>query len=934
MLKNNLFKLAIFASLIFSGMCFLEVELAHASSCILSTASKPIDIINWQGKIDLVKGSFSFSAYEDKVLVLTGYVLNNYTYIYIPLSKVGEGNSYVADFNNAITIGHNSASYSRVNRLTDVIFFSSLGMYFTSYYDSTSKYTQDKNLYVLKKDGSVEEIGTMLGSFNDREISTILYSKTVNKEISIFKLNVNLGISLPIPGEKIKNNLDKIKLFNVLISENRIFFSANLLYSDTNYNNPVSIIEINTDSIYTTSAIIRPDYKLAKLRNGEEIALNRNHFNSTYVRSNYYWSSNSGKISFKENNTSNEIPLDVFAGYNSGEPYTYESYSKDYLLMKSKADQQIFIVNADKVICDKNLPQFKESENVFLKTKFENQIACDGTDSSIQGWDGLTQKNYDKVINQKEFSFEDIDYLLQRYLRSDSLTEKDLEFIETIYFDKIGTEFNDLLTIVVDKFSTKVNFRNLSLIFRNSAKVRKITGKLNNVCMNKEARAQISSVYKNLLLDRANKMAASNPAAFNIQSLLYIKNYLRILTNQDKEDLASDIGTLLAHSIQQNDRSLALVFFSTLDWLSTQKVREFFGIKPLALTDLIVTSNDSYVSIIGTNELLNDTDFLSSELKRTQGGFYYYNPIYLSLYDSGIKKFSWYHGDDLFEGDVIKRKRKVEFIPKPVEAPNREELLDDKIYHGVVVLGSNLYGSTKDNTKNSYLYYLKQQNFVVAEPIVISDSIEYLKERIIGKKDKLDFFVKEAHSDGDYRNLFSINKKMFLVRATLSHQDYQEIIDIMYTDGSYSAEYISNQQFGEWLKTRENEKLGGQLIYLNTSCSSYTKAAAELGTAASNNLVIIASEASVYTFSVTQDNATYHLFDGIRKMSSFQEISKTIKGMRGSYLFPMEESYKTKIFNNISAGYETYSKVYKISESGERIPYQIEQLLNSARSNP
>lgn len=933
MSKNKIFKSVILASLIFGSLCFLEIESVHASSCILSTASKPIDIINWQGKIDLVKGFFSFSAYEDKVLILKGNVLSQYSNIYVPLSRVGNDNSYVADLNFAIIIG---ALNRQLNGLSEVISFSSIGMFFTSPYDSSGTYTQDKILYVLKKDGSVEEIGTMLGSYlQDKENSTILYYKTVNKEVFIYKLNINLGISLPVPGEKIKNNLDKIKNFNVFISDNRIFFAPNYLYSNTNYSNPVSIIDINTDSIYTTSAIVSPDYKLAKLSNGEEVTLNKNYFNSTYVRSNYYWSSSSsGKISFKANNTSNEIPVDIPAGYNSSEPFTYESYFKEYLLIKSKADQQMFIVNGDKVICENNLPKFKESENVFLKTKFENQVACDGSDSSLQGWDGLTQKNYEQVINQKEFSFEDIDYLLQRYLRSDSLTEKDIELIETIYFDKIGSEFNDLLVILLDKFSSKVYFRNLSLIFRNSAKVKKITGKLNNVCMNKEARTQLSSVYKNLLLDRANKMARANPAAFNIQSLLFIKNYLRILTSQDKEDLASDIGTLLAHSIQQNDRNLALVFFSTLDWLSTQKVRDFFGIKPLALTDLIVTSNDSYVSIIGTNELLNDTDFLSSDLKRTQGGFYYYNPIYLSLYDSGTKKFSWYHGDDLFEGDVIKQKRKVDFVPKPIEGPNREELLDDKIYHGVVVLGSNLHGSAMDNTKNNYLYYLKQQNFVVAEPIVISDSIEYLKERIIGKKEKLDFFVKEAHSDGDYRNLFSINKKMFLVRATLPHQDYQEIIDIMYTDGSYSAEYISNQQFGEWLKIRENEKLGGQFIYLNTSCSSYTKAAAELGTAASNNLVIIASESSVYTFSVTQDNATYHLFDGIRKMSSFADISKTIKGMRGSYLFPMEESYKFKIFNNINAGYETYSKVYKISESGERIPYQIEQLLNAARSNP
>jgi hypothetical protein len=224
------------------------------------------------------------------------------------------------------------------------------------------------------------------------------------------------------------------------------------------------------------------------------------------------------------------------------------------------------------------------------------------------------------------------------------------------------------------------------------------------------------------------------------------------------------------------------------------------------------------------------------------------------------------------------------------------------------------------------------QKFVVDQPIIIERALDYLKDGITGQKNKLDYFLKEAHSDGDYRNLFSINKKMFLVKAKLQHEDYLEEIDLLYHDDSYDAEFISNQLFGEWLKEREEKYNGGQFIYLNTSCSSYTKAAAEIGTAASKLLTVIASSTSVYTFSTSPDNSTFHLFEGIRKMLPFADISKSISGLRGSYVFPKEDNYKKMVLDGINAGYMIQSKVYKLNESENRELYNIESVLNQHRN--
>lgn len=162
---------------------------------------------------------------------------------------------------------------------------------------------------------------------------------------------------------------------------------------------------------------------------------------------------------------------------------------------------------------------------------------------------------------------------------------------------------------------------------------------------------------------------------------------------------------------------------------------------------------------------------------------------------------------------------------------------------------------------------------------------------------------------------------MFLVRAQLQHSDYLEIIDLLYHDDSYDAEFISNQKFGEWLSERENKYDGGQFIYLNTSCSSYTKAAAELGTAASSLLTVVASTTSVYTFSTSPQNSTFQLFEGIRKMLSFEEISKSIQGLKGTYVFPLQSDYKTYVLDSINAGYITHSKIYRINEKDERVEF-------------
>jgi hypothetical protein len=880
-----------------------------AQTCSVAVAGKALDIINWQGKIDLLKGNFSYSTQEDKFLKITGYVNNVYRTTYLPINKIE--NSLVADFNNAIVFNNDTINQYSI----DILGLTANGILY-----GTSDYTGSSKIFLLKSDGQKQELGLIIAKDYLQDTRKFIYLDS-NSALNI--IDSKLGISTPFINQTLASNISKIKGTALFINNNRILYVTSS-YVCSNCELSITIINLTNNKIVNTNGTYKVEEEAMVLSSGERIKFEGS------VPNLANWTISTNSISILTNGQT--IPVLATATFDSAAEFSFQSNDKNLLLIKARIGSQLYLIDSNKVKCGSVLPAVDFSDMSFIKAKIKGQPACDGKESTIEEWDQIVGKNYDQVISKNKLNFEDIDYLLQRYLRSTQLTDRDVHLIETIYQSSSANHFNDLLAILIDKYSVQGNMRQLNLIKRFQTKNLKLTGKLENVCMSTSVRDNISLAYKKLIIEQIKKLSLTQ-GDINFQKLLFVKNYLSILSTQDKEDIASDTGTLLAESVQRNDNNLRTVFFSTLDWFSTQKVREFLGLKPINLTDLVLTQNEGYISIIGTKELMSVGDFENSEFRRTKGGFYSLDPVYLNLYNEGSKKFSWYHGDEEFEGEVTKTKRKVDYVPAVVEAPDKIQLLDDSIYHGTVVIGSNIHGTTLENTKNSYLYYLKQQKFTISEPVEIVDALAFLKDGISGKKDKIDFFLKEAHSDGDYRNLFSINKKMFLVRAKFQHAEYLEVIDLMYHDGSYNAVYISNQEFGAWLKIRETEKLGGQFIYLNTSCSSYTKAAAELGTAAAKDLVVIPSSTSVYTFSTSQDNSTYYLFDGIRKMLAFSEIAKLIKGLKGTYIFPMEESYKSLVIKNINAGFETSSKVYKINVNGEREEYHIEQVLNAARAN-
>lgn len=886
-------------------LLFLSMK-TEATICSAAIAGKPLEIQNWQGKIDL-KG-LSISLKSEQVGMIYTYYNNSNKTVYFKLKQ--NENAYIVNLDQALIFNsYNSES------ITDFYPFFERGIGYYLVYNYSGSY----NLKSVDKAGTTTDMGVLIAKTDSNETPQFIYQDSTG---SLQYIDTKLGVTTPYFNKTLSDNIFNIKTYALLLKDGGILYSTST---------PCAACEMNIDIIKNNQIShkkgkLSSDYKSLILTSGEIIKIDE--FVTSSSKQYFMFENQQVGVGFN----GKIVPIMAINTTTSSNSLSYAANYANLLIIKSNLDSQFFIIDSEKIRCQEEEILSSASESKFLKTSYKDQAACDGKASSVADWDDLTKKSAAELLDKKVLNFDDIDFLLQRILRKETLSANEVKFIEYVYNSDAGNSFNDLLVLIIDKFSGKNELKNLTIIKRIPEKSRKLSGKMDNICLSLEIKNSISSSYKNIIVERSKKIYEADKYSFNIQKLLFIKNYLSILSNQDKEDIASDLGTVLAEATQRNDNQLNNVFFSTIDWFSTQRLREFFGLKPIELTDIVITNNDSYVSIIGTKEIFADDSLAGAGVKRTRGGFYITDQQYLSIYDQGTQSFSWLHGNDQFQADVTKAKRPVNFTPELIEGPDKRQMVEDKIFHGAVVIGANIHGPTLKNTIANYMYYFKLQKFTIEQPVVIDRAIDYLKEGITGKKDKLDYFLKEAHSDGDYRNLFSINKKMFLVKAKLQHEEYLEEIDLLYHDDSYDAEFISNQLFGEWLKEREDKYKGGQFIYLNTSCSSYTKAAAEIGTAASKLLTVVASSSSVYTFSTSPDNSTFHLFEGIRKMLPFADISKSISGLKGSYIFPKDAQYKTMVLDGINAGYTIQSKVYKINESGNRELYNIERILNQNRN--
>ena len=216
-------------------------------------------------------------------------------------------------------------------------------------------------------------------------------------------------------------------------------------------------------------------------------------------------------------------------------------------------------------------------------------------------------------------------------------------------------------------------------------------------------------------------------------------------------------------------------------------------------------------------------------------------------------------------------------IVKFTEAPDYAKMLKNKKMTTAIVTGTNLFDDSAD-VLSEYLQAFRDRGYKFDKDVHLPDLQGFLREKIASGD--IDLFIKEAHSDGDEKNLFRIFKtsELKVGRKKLPNGE-EEVVYLVYpskgavaTEADDATRLISNEEFGVWI--REREKVDSPLYYLNSSCWSNTKAKAEIQAASSPALVEIPSLTTMDTFTDEPGEVMYETVFGILDRRTYDQLQE------------------------------------------------------------
>jgi|GEM_PF-5793809 len=209
-----------------------------------------------------------------------------------------------------------------------------------------------------------------------------------------------------------------------------------------------------------------------------------------------------------------------------------------------------------------------------------------------------------------------------------------------------------------------------------------------------------------------------------------------------------------------------------------------------------------------------------------------------------------------------------------------------------------------------YIAYLEDQGFHIDASR--SDRTWNLSEiKNLFVHGKVDYLVKEAHSDGDLVNMFQLGKNSKVIVATksgngdLSGETFYILLPEKRDSSLGGSEKfgVPPRVVGEWMKSR-SEITTTPLIYLNSSCWSIKKVFTEITQVSDPHFINIPSLDSVAFFNNQGANHMRTFIDGIRQGLEFSAIEQNLihldyQGQGWSkptrFVFPNSRAYFSQI---------------------------------------
>lgn len=236
---------------------------------------------------------------------------------------------------------------------------------------------------------------------------------------------------------------------------------------------------------------------------------------------------------------------------------------------------------------------------------------------------------------------------------------------------------------------------------------------------------------------------------------------------------------------------------------------------------------------------------------------------------------------------------------------DRKGWLNDGIVTGLVIASPRL--ADNEHILNEYKDYFKDNGFDVSEVRRNVDTRQFLENGI--RTGELDWLSREGHAGGGDRSLLFFHETSRVVVAKgKTPEGKPEVVYLLYpgqTPNAWGSERgLDFDDVREWMKARDETAASksGELLFLNTACSTFENAVREMDHVRSPNFVEVGTKATTYCFNNASRWPPYMVIDGIRNNRSYASIRNAIgdylKGpandVKGhQYVFPDDPEYRS-----------------------------------------
>jgi hypothetical protein len=459
-------------------------------------------------------------------------------------------------------------------------------------------------------------------------------------------------------------------------------------------------------------------------------------------------------------------------------------------------------------------------------------------------------------------------------------------------------------------------------ILANHPELLRIRGSNSNnihLCRTEKEAARI----KQKVLDYLEHLVHIKRNASRLQdwdSLIPLSPILSSFTNDERKRFFKKIYRSIASGAQLHPDGQG-IFYSKLQKLTKQPVRELFGKQRKRFTDLTFkkSQDGTVIPIILATEPIDEDN-----LTETDFGFYektlpgistnhFYSRFgaqQISVLDSSSnqqrriniyeQRVNWMHDGKEFHGTIrMRRKDGFDYLPK-VKAPHYQEWWRDGRLTAVVVISNNFSKKSSAKLINNYIGYYKEAGFEFSPLIQVKDILAFLKKKI--SSGEVDYLIKEAHSQGDEKNLFRIQETSNVIEGSRKAKDSkEERVYLIYPSSPKGrSQRLSPQAMGLWIKERSGNG-GNQLLYISSSCYSEYKAGNEIAAVASPLFIDIPASSNTIVFTNTKEDAKRIILDGIRGRQTYQEMRIRLhqtprykQSRDNDFIFPDDRRYTYK----------------------------------------